>query len=425
MKKQRIQLFTVIITFLFLISLVLIQFNWIFQTAKMKQDLFNKSVNMALSSTVDNISRDHRICENVRNCFSGDSISSCCQRFDRINWRKVNKMIRDDLIECNIDLEFEFDIVDVRDNIRLCDVQHLSEQPSYFHSLEDALQESGIHLQVNFPGEREFQIAQISPMFITAIVLIILVMISLVLMLNYYVKDKKLSEKTRDFINNMTHEFKTPLANIAFANNMLAEKEGKDLSDKSQKYISIIREENKRLQLQMEELLRINELGGTDIRKDEEVCDIRDIIEEAVKSFEMQVEENNGYIKRNCLAENTKLKVNPAHLRNVIENLIDNANKYSEGKAEIEIHTINKDESLIIEVRDKGIGIRNQHKSQIFDKFYRAPTGDIANARGFGLGLTYVKMVMDAIGGKIEVDSEEGTGSVFRLIFSQKPESGI
>ncbi len=421
MKKPKIQLFTIIFAFLFLVCLVVIQVNWIFQTAKMKQDLFNKSVNMALSSTVDNISKDYVICQNVKNCFGSDSTSSCCERFNRINWSKVNSMIKEDLEACNIDLDFEFDIVDLKENIRICEVNEIADKPYYFHSLEEALQESGIHLQVKFPGEKEFRIAQIGPMFITAIVLIILVMISFIMILYYYNKEKKIAEKTRDFINNMTHEFKTPLANISFANNLLRKRESHHLSDRANRYVEIIRDENIKLQGQLEELLKINELGDTEIRSDVEPCDIHKIIEEAIRSMDMQISERGGKIESAFTAENPKIVVNQAHLRNVITNLLDNANKYSGETPEIKISTYSKSNNLIIEVEDKGIGIRHEHLEYIFDKFYRAPSGDITQASGVGLGLTYVKMVMDAIGGRIDVSSTPGKGSTFKLILPVRP----
>lgn len=422
MKKQRIQLITIISTFIFLIVLVFIQVNWIFQTARMKKDLFDKSVNMALSQAVDNISRDFHICENVRSCFVQDSSGSCCQGFSKIEWKKVNRIIRQDLEDCNIDLDFEFDIIDMKKNIRLCDVKEITDKPYYSRSLEDALQKSGVLLTVKFPDINQFRISQIGPMFITAIILIILVMISFIMTLNYYIKEKKIAERTRDFINNMTHEFKTPLANIAFANNMLAKKESTVLSEKAKKYLGIIRDENVKLQGQVDELLQISELGNTDIVNNVENLDIHQVIEEAVKSLDVQIEESGGIIRRNFEAQNSYLKLNKTHLKNLITNLVDNSNKYSDRKPDITIKTYNDERNLIVEVVDKGIGINSEHLDHIFDKFYRAPDGDISYARGFGLGLTYVKMVMDAIGGEIEVESTPGKGSMFRLIIPQ-PES--
>ncbi|MCD4679016.1 MAG: HAMP domain-containing histidine kinase, partial [Bacteroidales bacterium] len=298
--------------------------------------------------------------------------------------------------------------------------KEIVDKPYYFHSLEDALQESGIHLKVKFPDEAQFRIAQIGPMFITAIILIILVMISFIMTLNYYIKEKRIAEKTRDFINNMTHEFKTPLANIAFANNLLRKKESLTMSDKAKKYIEIIKDENIKLQVQLEDLLQISELGDTEIKNNEEDCDIHGIIEKAINSFDMQITESGGRISKSFRAENVIMVANKIHLRNVISNLLDNANKYSSGKPEIKINTYNQANKLIVEVEDKGIGIKAEHQTHIFDKFYRAPSGDIKQARGFGLGLTYVKMVMDAIGGKIEVKSAPGKGSTFRLILQVK-----
>ena len=423
MKKQKRQLIIIIFTFFFLVLLVFIQVNWIFQTAKMKKDLFDKSVNMALTSAVDNISNDYQMCENVKSCFAIDSSRTCCDRFSGIAWNQVNEILKEDLRECNIDLDFEFDIVDMKKNVRLCDVKEITEKPYYTQSLEDALQKSGIHLKLKFPDEAQFRISQVGPMFITAIILIILVMISFVRTLNYYIKEKKIAEKTRDFINNMTHEFKTPLANIAFANNMLAKNESTGLSEKAIKYMAIIKEENTKLQNQLEELLQISELGNTDINNNVEECNIHNIIEEAIESLDMQISETGGVIQRNFSSSNYILMSNKTHLTNVFTNLVDNANKYSNDKPHITINTYDEAGNLIVEVIDKGIGISSEHQAFIFDKFYRAHNGDITNARGFGLGLTYVKMIMDAIGGKVEVESIPEKGSMFRLILPVKSEN--
>lgn len=413
MKKRKTQLILVILTLAFLICLVVIQVNWIIQAARMQEAQFNHSVNMALSRTVEKISVDKQMCKNVSGCFIKDGAKrSCLRKIRREEWSKVDSIIKSDLEFYNIDLDYEFDIVDINESIQEGKINEVLDKSYYTQSLEEALQKSGIQLNVKFPEKKEFVIAQIGVMFISSILLILFVTVSFIIILNSYIKEKKLAEKTKDFVNNMTHEFKTPISNIAFANSMIRNKEGLP-PDKLSRYTDIISIENNKLKKQVEGLLQIAVIENKENDIKNEKIDIHTVINEAIKAVDDLVKERGGKINCNFKAEQTIVEGEKIHLLNAISNLLDNSNKYSPDIPEININTYNKDNQIIIEVIDKGIGISNEEQKFIFDKFYRVSTGDIHNVKGFGLGLSYVKMVVDAHGGKIQLKSTKGKGSNF------------
>ena len=409
MKQKRKQLTLIIITFGFLIALVIIQVNWILNAAKIQESQFSHSVNMTLDRIVENISRDKQMCKNVESCFVSTDSTPCCLRTKyQKEWLKVDSIIKINLEYYNIDLVYEFDIVDSK-NDSIIGIVH---QPYYSQSLERALQQSGIQLKIKFPGRKEFILAQIGTMFITSILLIILIMISLIIMINYYKKEKKLAEKTKDFINNMTHEFKTPLANIALANNMITKNEDVLSSEKLKKYTSIINFEQEKLQDHVEGLLYSASLeNGTNDKN--EVIDVCSLLQKAAKSFEVQITQKQGnIIVKECDPQSYTFG-NKKHLSLAVSNIIDNAIKYSKSTPKITIDSFIKNKIIFIRIKDNGIGIAKEHQKEIFEKFYRITTGDLHNIKGFGLGLSYVKKLVDSFGGKVNVSSLIGKGSVF------------
>ncbi|MBI9038400.1 MAG: HAMP domain-containing histidine kinase [Bacteroidales bacterium] len=411
MKQKRKQLALIIVTFGFLIALVIIQVNWILNAASIQESQFSHSVNLTLNRIVENISRDKQMCKNVENCFITVDSTPCCLRTRYYNeWLKVDSIIKNNLEYYNIDLEYEFEIVDSEND----SIISIINQPYYSQSLEKALQQSGIQLKINFPERKEFILAQIGTMFITSILLIILIMISLIVIINYYIKEKKIAENTKDFINNMTHEFKTPLANIALANNMISKNKDVSSSEKLKKYTSIINFEQEKLQDHVEGLLYSASLENRS-NDNNEVIDVCSLLQKAEKSFEVQIAQKQGDIIINECDSQCYTFGDKKHLLTAFSNIIDNAIKYSSKAPKITIDSLIKNKIIFIRIRDNGIGIAKEHQKEIFEKFYRIPTGDLHNIKGFGLGLSFVKNVIDSFGGKVNVSSLKGKGSVFEI----------
>jgi two-component system phosphate regulon sensor histidine kinase PhoR len=220
-----------------------------------------------------------------------------------------------------------------------------------------------------------------------------------------------------DFINNMTHEFKTPIATISLAADSLNNPVVLKNEEKILRFSRIIKQENIRMHKQVEKVLQMALLDKKDFNLKWTSVDMHDLILSAIENISLQVETREGSVKGFLNASESIVKGDHTHLSNIINNLLDNANKYSPQKPHITVFTRNVDKGLEIMVKDEGIGLSREVRKFIFDKFYRVPTGNLHNVKGFGLGLSYVKTMVEAHKGKIDVRSELGKGSSFILYF--------
>jgi signal transduction histidine kinase len=228
-------------------------------------------------------------------------------------------------------------------------------------------------------------------------------------------KEKQISEHTTDFLNNMTHEFKTPLTNIALAGRMVIKEPNIRQEDKIKHYSGIILEENEKLRLQVEQVLSMTALERGEIPLQKTELDFHQLIHHALKYINIQIESKHGHVSLNLDAAEFVVMGDKTHLTNALCNLIDNAVKYSKGEPVLNIQTTNADKKLIIEVSDKGIGIEKEYHKKVFDKFFRVPTGDVHDVKGFGLGLAYIKRIFELHGGTIGIQSEIGKGTTFTI----------
>lgn len=228
-------------------------------------------------------------------------------------------------------------------------------------------------------------------------------------------KQKRLSEVKTDFINNMTHELKTPISTIGLSSEMIMRSDFQNDEEKIRKYAALIFKENKRLQNQVERVLNVAKLDKNQISLSKEEMDINELLEEVKDNFDFNQTEKGGQIELELNAESFVLNADPVHISNVFYNLIDNAIKYCDREPQIAIRTKNERNSLIVEIEDNGIGIKRDDQKMIFDKFYRVPTGNLHDVKGFGLGLYYVKIIVDAHEGNISLKSTPGKGTTFSI----------
>jgi two-component system phosphate regulon sensor histidine kinase PhoR len=235
--------------------------------------------------------------------------------------------------------------------------------------------------------------------------------------LNALVRQKKLSEIKNDFINNMTHEFKTPLATISLAVDAMRNEKVIQDRQKSEYFSGIIKEENKRMNKQVETILQASLLDRQEQQLNLRPLHAHLVIQEAMENFHLQLEGKGGREECQLNARIDLIEADEVHFTNLITNLIDNAVKYSKENLLIRITTHNTSKSLIIRIEDNGIGMSKETQRRIFEKFYRAHTGNLHNVKGFGLGLSYVKTIVEAHRGKIKVDSIVGKGTTFALEF--------
>ncbi len=246
-------------------------------------------------------------------------------------------------------------------------------------------------------------------------VIVFLVFVFFAYSLSIIIRQKRLSEVKNDFINNMTHELKTPISTISLSSELLLRLEDEVELEKVKRYAGIIYKENKRLENQVERVLNVAKLDKDQVVLNKEEFDVHELLQEVKENFEFSQTEQGGKLSIHLDAPRFSIQADPVHFTNVIYNLLDNAVKYCTEKADISISTRNEKNYLQIEISDNGIGIKRENIKLIFDKFYRVPTGNVHNVKGFGLGLYYVKLIVDAHHGKIDVKSSPGKGTTFTI----------
>lgn len=280
------------------------------------------------------------------------------------------------------------------------------------------------YLVFRFYNQRAFFFSHVSAQIMLSLLAILLLGGSFYMLVDLLLKQKKLSELKTDFINNMTHELKTPIATINLASEALLEQVKKDENAVAERYNRIIFEENQRLRRHVERILNIALLEKSGFSLKLKTVDLHDLIAKAASQTELMIQKKQGQLQLKLLADRHVLQIDEMHLLNVLTNLIDNALKYCQRQPEVAIQTSNSEEGVVIEVRDNGIGMTPTQLKKIFEKFYRVPTGDVHDVKGFGLGLSYVQSIVELHGGKVEVQSEAGQGSTFIIkIPFEKPET--
>ncbi len=272
---------------------------------------------------------------------------------------------------------------------------------------------SRYQLLVSFPQKKKFLFSELVGITVLSIVFTLIIIIAYSSALNQLIKQRQISEIKTDFINNMTHEFKTPIATINLA--LDAIKNPKIIGDfeKTTRYLQMIRDENKRMHAQVENVLRISKLEKKELEISKESNDIHEAIEEAIEHVNLIIEDRQGTIQTHFGAKRTTVLLNDVHFTNVLVNVLDNAIKYSPEHPKIDIYTENVKDFVIIKIKDQGAGMSKVAQKRIFEKFYREHTGDLHNVKGHGLGLAYVKRIVDDHNGQIFVESEKGKGSTF------------
>ncbi len=272
---------------------------------------------------------------------------------------------------------------------------------------------TNFQLYVNFSDKKNLVLSSIIGMAILSLMFTGFIVFTYASALKQLLKQRQISQIKTDFINNMTHEFKTPIATINLALDALKNPKVIDNKEFISRYHKMIREENRRMHTQVENVLRISKLEKDELDLEKSEINMQEIITDAVTHVSLIVENKGGYIKTHFFAENSNIFGSDIHLTNIIVNIIDNGIKYTEGPPEIDIYTENDSNYIIVKVVDKGIGMSKGVQKKIFEKFYREQMGNIHNVKGHGLGLSYVKRILDDHDAEINVESEKGNGSTF------------
>lgn len=277
---------------------------------------------------------------------------------------------------------------------------------------KDIIRDPGM-LYVYFPDKNNLIMENMFVSMASSVGLLLVLIFIFAYTLFAIIRQKKLSEMKNDFINNMTHEFKTPVATIMIASEALKDPEVAEDKKRISRLAGIIYDENVRLGNHIERVLSVARLDKREIQLDYNPVKVNDLILAVVDSMDLQLKKRDAEIKLDLAAKNDVVLGDELHLSNVIYNLIDNANKYSKAAPKISISTKSNGKNLFIEISDEGIGITKDEIKRIFDQFYRVPTGNLHDVKGFGLGLNYVQDIVHQMGGNIKVNSERDKGTTF------------
>jgi len=339
----------------------------------------------------------------------------------RIHPQVLDSMLHQEFTDKGINITYEFGVFDEHENkfilAKTASREKLKNSELRANLFPNDLLGNVNYLMVNFPTKESFLLKQIWATLATSVILIGIIIFCFVYAISTILRQKKLSEIKNDFINNMTHEFKTPIATVSLATQALHEDTIMGNKETYFRYLQIIKEETSRLGSQVEKVLQAATLDKKDFKLYKKDIDLQKMVKKVLDKFKLQVKNRSGSLHISFDADDYNTSGDEMHLINALQNLLDNALKYSMENPEIKVILDNPDNSKIrIRVTDKGIGIGKASLKRIFDKFYRVPKGNIHDIKGFGLGLSYVKSVVESHGGKVEVESELGKGSTFSLI---------
>ncbi|MEL0456808.1 HAMP domain-containing sensor histidine kinase [Flavobacteriaceae bacterium SZ-1-7] len=337
--------------------------------------------------------------------------------YKRVSKDEIKNLLSEKLAKYDIDIDFEFAIYgnDLATKVKSENFEYDKNSTFGVPIFYDDENRTPYRLLVNFPDDRKFILSSIIGMILLSVVFTLIIILAYASALFQLVKQRKISEIKTDFINNMTHEFKTPIATINLALDAIKNPKVIEDQDKVKRYLSMIKEENKRMHAQVENVLRISKLEKNELNISKDRVELHDLIEDAITHVELIVEDRKGYIKTFFEAEQSSVLANETHFTNVIVNILDNAIKYSPNAPEIEVYTENVGANVILKIKDHGSGMSKAAAKRVFEKFYREHTGNIHNVKGHGLGLAYVKRIVEDHQGHVSVESEKDKGSTFTI----------
>lgn len=338
----------------------------------------------------------------------------------RIDAQEADSLLKSSLQDRGIELPFDFGIFDPLEE--RFTIEQISDSKAELQSSElranlfpnDIMGAAG-YLVVRFPDQQTYLLGKIWVTLLSSLIFIVIILVCFSYAIHTIFRQKKLSEIKSDFINNMTHEFKTPISTVSLACEALRDDQIRTTEGLSERYLGIIHDENKRLGLQVEKVLQMAVIDRNDFNLKLEQVNVHEIIEKAMSNIQIQVSSKGGHISKDLQALKQTITADQMHLTNIVYNLLDNANKYSTDKPAIKVMTIDHAKGIMIKIVDKGIGMSKEVVNKIFEKFYRIPTGNLHDVKGFGLGLAYVKNMVEAHGGDIQVRSELNKGSEFTV----------
>ncbi len=420
MNTKTLRIF-VILSIILMSGVVMIQYFWFKQAYTLQDRDFNQRVTTALRIVSKRMlafnkipnSQPLKLVERVASNYYTVQIN------DAINPQVLEEFLKQEFAHSDVRMNFEYGIYDcTKDRIQyaafVCHSENCDKSDTTAHFIFPSLDIHNYYFGVYFPDKKYFILSDLDNWFISSAVLLV-VMAFFVYALMVIFKQKRLSEIQTDFINNMTHEFKTPISTISISSEVLMRPDIIDKPERLLSYAAIIRKEAARLKKNVDTVLNTANISQKIDKLNFESIDVHELIDELFVNCEPLLKEKGGEMFLNLRASKTQIKGDRLHFTNVLHNLIDNGLKYCEKTPEITISTENQGDSIIVSIRDNGIGIAEKDQKQVFNKFFRVHTGDVHNVKGFGLGLYYVKEMVEGHKAKIELKSKLGEGSEFRI----------
>jgi two-component system phosphate regulon sensor histidine kinase PhoR len=443
--KRTFTIITILIT-LSLLGIIVIQVSWIRNMLVIKREQLHDNVNMAMFEVSDELVAEKSKFPSVVT----PSIMTDWPRSELLNRVKpptvaqrytvfaIQEKLRKSFEKHGMqDTRFDFAIISSANNFGY-EMQSANFDHHYEMAREDTAHHSilvwplvalsGSETESLSPDEKlivvisdlqNFVLRSLGWMIVGAILFTLIIITAFYLTVRALLRQKKLSEIKSDFINNMTHELKTPLATISLAVDAIRNPKVTGNPEKLHYFSGIIKEENKRMNTQVETILQAAMLDKQDVQLQLRPLHVHTVIGDIMDNFRLQLDEKGGGAQLDLKAENDAIHADAVHFTNLLSNLVDNAIKYSREDVppRINIHTSIHNRNLRITIEDNGIGMNRETLGRIFEKFYRAHTGNVHNVKGFGLGLSYVKNMTEAHGGRIQAESTPGKGSRFTLDF--------
>jgi len=394
-----------------LIALVAFQFNWLNKSYDLIQEQFDQKVNLAIGSTLSEFNSSHKTSLKLsegNECSDDETLKCLPGQFSMKDQLELENNLKANMSCYGISEKYEVAITDAKCN---------TGKSVYCCSIDPSKTSSNdLVLGVSFETREKYLKDQMSPMIFSSFLIFLLLATVSFLILWALIKQKRITENNIDFFNNTAHELKTPLTNISLALKLLGKKYDGIESDR---YAQIIKIENSKLTDQIERVLFLSKMENGDYKMKEEEIDLKEIVEEVVENMSLLINESNGSIDIQTTNPCINIKGDYLHISNVFRNLIDNALKYCENSPKIQISLLEENDLVKVLITDNGIGISAQDKAHIFKKFQRVNTGDIKRVKGFGIGLAYVKKVIELHKGVVSVESEINKGSEFKLLIPQ------
>ncbi|MFN7370920.1 MAG: sensor histidine kinase [Cyclobacteriaceae bacterium] len=409
--------FVIVLATMSIVGIVTTQVYWVRKAFDLRENQFYRDVNTALTNValkVYEVNKTPSPSNNPVSQISGNYFVVALN--SPVDAGLLEFLLVNEFEKRHVTAEFEYSIYDCMDKCMVGTTYISPKKTKVASTLPETprLDADGYYFAVHFPLLQADLISQMGIWgFSSAVMLVVIFFFVYTLLV--ILRQKRLSEVQKDFINNMTHEFKTPIATIALSAEVLKQPDIIENPERLQLYTAIIEKENSRLRDQVERVLQIATLDQREASLKCDQVDMHQVIEEATKQVLSTLEWRAGQLVNDLKAKQLVVPGDPLHLGNIIRNLLDNAVKYSLEKPVVKVVTANRNGKLLISVSDKGMGISTEDQKRIFEQFYRVHTGNVHDVKGFGLGLYYVKRMVELHQGRVSVESRKGEGTTFTI----------